>query len=495
MTSNPEPIGPQVPHEFQNLLAYVTGPDARSRTAYTVELTLFRRRLALGAALLRLFCVTRAAGRPAEPVTAPDGTRVTSHDQRPTPDSSVFGHVRFERHAFTAPGPEGLCPLDAELRLPSRCYADRLREWAAYGTTDASYRESQTVRARSLGLSLSVQALETGVAEAASDVTVVYAQPAEPPAPSSGDTILVVQADGTGVPLVQPPAAAPPVRLGKGQKRGKKQEALVTGRYTLAPYRRTPQAVVAALLQDPDRPEPAARPRPVGKELRATLEGKAVAMSRLGPRVTQREGPHIPQRVALTDGAEALPQPVVTHVPESTLILDIIHATEYLWDAANALLEETHPHRTAWVRAYLEPRLAGQTDAVITAWEAEVKDPTCTVLQRQAVWRTVGYFRRNRPYMPYDAYLARGWPIGTGVGEGACGHRGKDRMEQSGMRWTQGGAQAVLDLRAVRINGQRINGHWDTSWQFHRHPQHARLYGRSIPAPALAETRALEFAA
>ena len=179
-------------------------------------------------------------------------------------------------------------------------------------------------------------------------------------------------------------------------------------------------------------------------------------MSRLAQRVAQREGPHIQQRVALTDGAEALQQQVVTHFPEYTLVLDIIHATEYLWDTANALLGETHPQRLAWVRAYLEPLLAGQTDAVITALEAEAKDPTCTATQRQAVRRTVGYYRRNRPYMHYDEYLARGWPIGTGVVEGACGHLVKDRMEQSGMRWTKAGAQAVLDLRAVRLNG-----HWD----------------------------------
>ena len=102
MTSNPESIVQQLHHEFQNLLAYVSGPEARAQTAYSVELTLFRRLLALGAALLRLFFVTRAAVRPAEPVTAPDGTRLTYHDQRPTTYSSVFGKVRFWRHAFTS---------------------------------------------------------------------------------------------------------------------------------------------------------------------------------------------------------------------------------------------------------------------------------------------------------------------------------------------------------------------------------------------------------
>jgi hypothetical protein len=76
-TSNPEPIVRQLQCESRNLLAYVTGLDAGSQTVYAVELI-------LGAALLRLFFVTWEGVRPAEPVTAPDGTRLTSHDQRPT---------------------------------------------------------------------------------------------------------------------------------------------------------------------------------------------------------------------------------------------------------------------------------------------------------------------------------------------------------------------------------------------------------------------------
>jgi hypothetical protein len=490
MTSNPEPIVQQLQHEFQNLLVYVTGPDARSQTVYTVELTLFRRLLALGATLLRLFFVTRTAVRPAEPVTAPDGTRLTYHDQRPTTYYSVFGKVCFARHYFTARGQEGRCPLDAELSLPARGYSDLLREWATYGATDASYRESQTVLERILGLSLSLQAIEIDVMEAAGDVTTFYEQPAEPAVPPPAATILVVQADGKGVPMVQPPTESSSVRLAKGQKRTKKKDAVVTALYTVSPYQRTPQDVVAALLQDSSRPELTARPQPVGKELRATLAGKGNAMSLLAQRVAHRAGPPIQQRVALTDGAEALQQQLVMHFPEHTLVLDIIHATEYLWDTANALLGETHPQRLAWVRAYLEPLLAGQTGAVITALEAEGKDPTCTMAQRQAVRRTVGYYRRNRPYMHYDEYLVCGWPIGTGVVEGACGHLVKDRMEQSGMRWTTGGAQAVLDLRAVRLNG-----HWDTYWPFHRHQQHQRLYSQSTSAPAWAEARALNLAA
>jgi hypothetical protein len=490
MASNSNQIVQYVQQEFQALVAYVTGPEARVQTAYTVEWTLFRRLLALGATLLRLFFVTRAAVRPAGMVTSADGTRLTDHDQRPTTDYAVFGKVRLWRPYVTAWGQAGRCPLDAELSLPARCYSDLRREWAAYGATDEAYRESRTGLERILGLPLSLQAFETGGAEAGQDVANFSAQPAEPTALPTVGTILVVQADGKGVPMVQPPTQRPPVRLGKGQKRTKKKEAVVTGLYTMAPDPRTPQEVVAALWQDPEGRAPGARPLPVGKELRATLEGKAVAMARLEERAAPRDGPYIQARVALTDGAEALQQQLLARVPKHTLVLDIIHATEYLWDAAHALLGDTHPHRTAWVRSYLEPLVAGQTEAVLTALEAEAHDPMCTAAQRHAVRRTVGYYRRNRPYMHDDEYLARGWPIGTGVIEGACRHLVKDRMEQSGMRWTKAGAQAVLDLRAVRLNGQ-----WEAYWQIHRHQQHRRLYGTSARVPERAEAQALTLVA
>ncbi len=71
MPSNSEPIVQQLRQDFERLLAYLTGPEAGAQTAYTVELTLFRQLLALGATLLRLFFVTRAAERPAAPVPAP----------------------------------------------------------------------------------------------------------------------------------------------------------------------------------------------------------------------------------------------------------------------------------------------------------------------------------------------------------------------------------------------------------------------------------------
>jgi hypothetical protein len=300
----------------------------------------------------------------------------------------------------------------------------------------------------------------------------------------------VVQADGKGVPQAQALATAARKRLGKGEKRSKKKEAVVTSLYSIAPYRRTPQDVVAALLHEDPAADLPTRPRPVAKEVHATLEGKAVALARLQQRAEQRCGTPISQRVALTDGAEAVQTQLQAHFPEHTLVLDIIHASEYLWEVANALLGERHPARTAWIRPRLEQVLSGATATVIAELEALAQAPEWTEAQRRVVEKTAGYYRRNQPYMHYDDYLARGWPIGTGVVEGACGHLVKDRMEQAGMRWTPAGAQAVLDLRSVRLNGD-----WDAYWQYHRQQQHQRLYGPAPCAPDPAEAQVLKLAA
>jgi hypothetical protein len=198
--------------------------------------------------------------------------------------------------------------------------------------------------------------------------------------------------------------------------------------------------------------------------------------------VAQRDGAHIQHRVALTDGAEPYQRQMRTGLPPFTLVLDIIHASEYLWQAANAWLGETHPQRSAWVQEQLLLILSGRTETVLQTLETLTQDPARTTAQVQSLNTTLGYYRRNLPYMHYDQYLAQGWPIGTGVVEGACGHLVKDRMEQAAMRWTPAGAEALLELRAVRVNED-----WADYQRFHRQCQHQRLYGSSVTAIPAAE--------
>jgi hypothetical protein len=83
----------------------------------------------------------------------------------------------------------------------------------------------------------------------------------------------------------------------------------------------------------------------------------------------------------------------------------------------------------------------------------------------------VGYFENNRQNMKYDEYLSAGYPIGSGVAEGACRHLVKDRMEQTGMRWTVEGAQSLLHLRAIYLNGD-----WPTFVAYRIQNEQTSLY-------------------
>ena len=80
----------------------------------------------------------------------------------------------------------------------------------------------------------------------------------------------------------------------------------------------------------------------------------------------------------------------------------------------------------------------------------------------------IGYLTRNRRLLHYDEYFAAGYPIGSGMAEGACRHLVKDRMELTGMRWRVPGAQAILNSRAVEVNGD-----WDR-FQVHRIEEECR---------------------
>ncbi len=92
--------------------------------------------------------------------------------------------------------------------------------------------------------------------------------------------------------------------------------------------------------------------------------------------------------------------------------------------------------------------------------------------KRKAVGCAAGYLYRNRDRMRYDIYLAKGLPIASGAVEGACKNLVKDRMERSGMRWCPPGAEAVLELRAVKLSGNM-----DEYWPFHIRKEQERLYG------------------
>ena len=96
----------------------------------------------------------------------------------------------------------------------------------------------------------------------------------------------------------------------------------------------------------------------------------------------------------------------------------------------------SEPRRQAhqWVEERLRRLLEGKVDAVIRGMRYQATQGGLKGQERKTVRGAAEYFERNRDRMKYDEYLAAGYPIGSGVVEGACRHLVKDRMERTGMR-------------------------------------------------------------
>jgi hypothetical protein len=492
MTFNSQDIIPDIRKEFESMLDFVTGEGARSATADQIERGLFKLLISLGAHLLTLFFVVRSQACSREPLVLADGQKLLYHRDTKRDYFSIFGKIALWRPYFYQQGVAGRSPLDAELSLGVGCYSDLVREVSEYLGVYGVYHKTCDTLQRLLGLHLSTRVVDENIAEDAADVEAYYAQKS-PPAPAQEATILVIQADGKGVPMVLEQSVDAPVsvRLGKGEKRGHKKEAVVTSAYSIAAAARTPEEVATSLFgpkqHGAELNKRASRPKPQNKHIWATLEGKDKALSRLAWQVSLRQGDHITQRVALCDGCEALQSRIVARFSDFALILDFIHADEYLWDVANSLLGESHPQRLEWMAQHALQVLSGQTKQVVDEFRSLAQVPQTTVTQRSQLTKTANYLERNLPYMDYPTYLAKGWPIASGVIEGACRHFVKDRCELSGMRWSQPGAENLLQLRAVAENDD-----WDAYHEFRKRRRHDRLYGASLSHPAAPEMQALD---
>jgi len=172
--------------------------------------------------------------------------------------------------------------------------------------------------------------------------------------------------------------------------------------------------------------------------------------------------------VCVMDGERALWRKLTDTIDDVVGVLDIFHVLERLWQAAHCFHPEGSEEAQVFVTDRLLRLLRGQAGYVIGGLKQMTTKQKLKGSRGKQMSAVIGYLHRNRRLLRYDEYLAAGYPIGSGVAEGACRHLVKDRMELTGMRWRIPGAQAMLDLRAVYINGD-----WD-SFQEHRVQEEGR---------------------
>jgi hypothetical protein len=122
--------------------------------------------------------------------------------------------------------------------------------------------------------------------------------------------------------------------------------------------------------------------------------------------------------------------------------------------------------RSVWPRP-----LAGDSARAAQEITAQASAAGLKGSRRTGADACVRYLGNKHDYLHYDQALQAGWPIATGVIEGACRHLIADRLDIGGARWGLDGAEAVLTLRAVISNGD-----FREYWRFHLEREHQQLY-------------------
>lgn len=468
--------------EVAELVEFLNASFHAGTALHEVERGIWKRLLQMGQQALKLFLALHGSGDRGETATLPNGAvcrRLPElHERRYV---SIFGAFHLQRTVYgTREGQkQEFVPLDNRLQLPDSVFSYVLQDWDQALCVEEAFGQVQSTIARMLDLKQSVGSLEHMNQEMAGAATRYLINRPVPPAAEEG-AVIVASADGKGIVMRRDPAAAAAkAHPTKGDKASHKQMATVGAVYTVDRYVRTPEEVLAALFRDEREPSKD-RPRPQHKRVWASLpqsDGRASGQSGvflwLNWELRQRNPNQVKEAVYLCDGQEALWCAVDKDLPNQNAVqvLDLLHVTPRLWQAAHVFHAEKSRAAEQFVRERVLRVLQGKAAGVIRGLREMATKRAVTGSKQKTVREVCGYLEKNLARMRYDEYLAAGYPIASGVIEGACRHVVKDRMERAGMHWTAAGAQAMLDLRSVFVSGQ-----WENYQSYRIELETQRLY-------------------
>lgn len=470
-------FGKTLAKHVQELERFLQQSQERGARLDEVERGLLKRLWSLGHASLKEY--TQRAGDGDDGATLKHEGRTVRRSRRKHPKMyrSIFGPLAIRRYVYSVREKQKVvrAPLDERLGLPQGEASYVLEEWVGRLTAHLSYAQAVAWLEEWLGVPVTVRGAEKIVEKLAAH-TEGFRSRRGPPARDSEEELLVISVDGKGVPMrrsleqrlheeqgVRPHKrhrtrsyeTAGKRRL-RGQQRSRKQMAYVGVAYSLRPWPREAEH----LLDEVHRKEAAAdRPRPKNKRYWAELtqvreegidHGPTRLFRYLATEVAARN-PHRTRRViCLMDGDRSFQQLQKSYLPSAVRILDIFHVMEKLWKAAYCFHPEGSAAAEVFVDRYLQMLLEGKVSCVKGVFRRFLK--AVDGRKKVGLEEAVRYFETNRDAMRYDEYLAAGYPIGSGVVEGACRHVVKDRMEGTGMRWQIEGAQNLLNLRTTVLN-------------------------------------------
>lgn len=368
-------------------------------------------------------------------VTGADGVERRSVEQgHKRRLATVFGEVTEERFAYRQRGHANLCPLDAALNLPVERHSHRLRRLAAIESSRGSFDEAVDGIDRATGQWIGKRQAEQLAAAAAVDFEAFYAT--REVTAAGADDVVVLSADGKGV-VMRPEglrdqtakaasSAKLTTRLSKGEKRNRKRMATVGAVYEATRVPRAPADIMAPSDSADEAPPEA--PRATNKWLTASVaEDAASIIAAVFDEAERRDPDHDRTWVALVDGnnlqidrlgVEADRRGIDLHV-----VCGFVHVLEYLWSAAWSFYDEGDAAAEGWVHDNATKILAGHATRVAAAIRRKATYHQLNPAKRANADRTATYLNNKTAYLDYPTALSEGWPIATGVIEGACRRR------------------------------------------------------------------------
>jgi len=488
--------------QLQSVIEFIEDCSKEEVRVDKVERSLFEALLAMGHSLLSAFVAKAGDGDAGESIIHQDQELRRYHGQHPRKYRSIFGVIDISRCVYGIREGQKIqwVPLDAKLGLPAGEQSYVLEDWLQRMCIKDAFRESVDSLHDLLGVDSSTRAAETMNRNMGAFASSFWCSQSVPDHETE-EGLLVVTADGKGIPMRRPleerlrelngkqpkaedvseqSTSGNSKRLGRGEKRTKKQMAYAGSVYTIAPFVRTTDQIMDEINR---RDCQEARPRPTNKRVWAEMtkirEG-AVANGRLGLFIRlaleahRRDPDHQKKLICVMDGETALWAEKEEWLARAIGILDIYHVTERLWKVAYCFHGEGSRQAEQFVDHYLEMILDGKSSCVCARFRRLLSDHDLKGKKRKTVLDVIGYFHNHRSRMRYHEYLAAGYPIGSGVAEGCCRHLVKDRMERSGMRWEIEGAHPMVQLRAIYLNDQ-----WNEFVEFRIENEQARLYGQA----------------
>jgi hypothetical protein len=467
--------------EFDALKEAIVADSRNQVRIDQTERKTFGRLLALGLLLLRAFVAGAGLGDEGPEVSRGDRKLHRSEKLHQRLYRSIFGTLTIVRWVYAKSAKKKIehVPTDARLGLPRGEYSYVMEDWLERLCVKETFGEGVDGLGAILGFEVSVETAEKMNLRMAE-----YAEPfrLQQPAPvvAPTESILVATADGTSVPMHREDCTTTP-SAEAGSHQGSTRRAYVGAVYSIETFVRDAQEVLDELFR---KQAAARRPCPQGKRLWAEMaaareglmtSGSEFVFIELAIDVQRRDPDRRRTLVCLMDGEQKLWDLQRQWLGRSVEILDMFHALERIREVSKIVQPNDKSRREAWVSDQLEDLLTGKVETVIRRWRGlarkAAEEKRWTADQQKTVVSAIGYFKNNRHRMHYDEYLSKGYPIGSGIAEGACRNLVKDRMDGTGMHWRLPGSRAMLKTRALHLNGE-----WDAFVEYRIQREQEALY-------------------